>query len=119
MTFPTEQAECEQLALWLKSKKYKFTHVPNETFTKSWSQKLKNKRAGVSKGFPDYVILVRDCCVFIEMKKQKGGTVSKEQKEWIEALGKNHFAKVCKGFEEAKAYVLQVLEINRQIKAEE
>jgi hypothetical protein len=31
----------------------KFTHVSNETFTKSWSQKLKLKQEGVCSGVPD------------------------------------------------------------------
>jgi hypothetical protein len=40
--------------------------------------------------------------LFIEMKKEKGGTVSKEQKEWIELLKKQGYrVEVCKGYEAA------------------
>ncbi len=79
-----------------------YSHIPNETYTTSWAQKLKNKRMGVSKGFPDYVILTEKEMVVIELKRRKGGKVSKEQEEWIaefQRLGIR--ASVCKGMDEA------------------
>ena len=40
--------------------------------------------------------------LYIELKRQKGGTVSETQKSWITALaGQGYKAVVCKGAEEA------------------
>jgi len=103
----TEDEECFLLAEWLNLKGYKFTHIPNETFTKFWSVKIKNRKLGVSKGFPDYAIIVNNKLIFIEMKRLKGGQVSEHQKEWIDALnlcdGVDVY--VCKGFDEAKQII--------------
>lgn len=110
---PTEYYECLDLVEYLdilknQGKVKLFTHIPNETFTKSWNVKRKNKLMGVRKGFPDYVVITDKEIVFIEMKRKKGGVTSPEQKEWIEAfrsLGLR--AEVCKGFEEAKLFLDQ------------
>ena len=41
--------------------------------------------------------------LFVEMKRTKGGSVSKEQKDWIAYLqAQGYQAIVCRGFEEAK-----------------
>lgn len=88
-----------------------FTKICQETWTRSWSQKTKNKQEGLNKGFPDYAIIVKDnydqnILVFIELKKTKGGVVSREQKEWADALneaGEYHF--FCKGFDEVKKII--------------
>lgn len=83
-----------------------YSHIPNETYTTSWNQKLRNKRQGVSPGFPDYVILTESEMVVIELKRRKGGKVSKEQAEWIaefQRLGIR--AGVCKGFDEAVEFL--------------
>ena len=79
-----------------------YSHIPNETYTTSWNQKLKNKRMGVSKGFPDYVILTEDELVVIEMKRRRGGVTSKEQKAWIDEFQRLGIrAGVCEGFDQA------------------
>ncbi len=40
--------------------------------------------------------------MFIELKADKKGYASKEQKEWIEKLNsRGYYAVVCKGFEDA------------------
>lgn len=109
---PSEYQEC----LWLREyldilkaqgKIIAYTHVPNETYTTSWSAKRKNKAMGVAKGFPDYVILARGTMVFIEMKATKKGKISIEQENWIEYLDKysNMAARVCFGFEDAKEFL--------------
>lgn len=54
------------------------------------------KRMGMSKGFPDLIVLARNKSqthevLFIEMKRQKGGTVQPEQKEWIKTLDESGY----------------------------
>jgi len=102
-TTPTEYDECVVLAEYLEIKGLKYSHIPNETFTKSWGTKMKNKRQGVKRGVPDYMIIVKSVLIFIEMKRKKGGRTSKEQKEWMEALNKCDCvsAYVCEGADEA------------------
>ena len=68
----TEHQESVMLANWLRSRGYLFYKSPSETFTTSWNQKRKNKSEGVSKGFPDYtIVLKRGSLLFIELKKAK------------------------------------------------
>lgn len=104
----TEEQECIALVAYLDllqtmGKVRLYTHVPSETFTRSWSQKAKNKRMGVRKGFPDYVIAGKSKAICIEMKRTKKGVVSPEQKAWIEELNKIGLpAFICYGFDEAK-----------------
>ena len=101
---PLEYDECVVFAEYLTAKGLKFTHLAQETFTKNWGTKMKNKRMGVMPGVPDYLILIpQKGIVFIEMKRIKGGVVSPQQEEWIEELNKfdGCEAAVCRGAEEA------------------
>ena len=74
------------------------------------------KRLGLSKGFPDLIVLARNKSqthevLFIEMKRQKGGRVSPEQKEWIERLDNDGYCVgVAKGFESAVKILEKYLE---------
>lgn len=106
-TIPSELYECKRFISWLRSKSYRFTHVPNESFSKR--QGLKNKSLGVSAGFPDYIVLLPNKkLLFIEMKRSRPARskVSPEQKLWLEALTLAGFpSMVCYGFEEAKRFV--------------
>lgn len=101
MKAKTEDRECEEFAKWLQIKNYRFTHVANEiwigwfVWMKIWAR---NKKIGVSKWFPDYIIfLKRGGILFLEMKLPRkilkngklGASPSKispEQTEWIEFL---------------------------------
>jgi hypothetical protein len=93
-------------AQWLRLKGLVFTHIPNETFTKSWNQKRKNQREGVAAGVPDYLILTKKGIVFIEMKRIAKSRVSDEQKAWIEAINSTPGAQaeVCYGFAQAREF---------------
>jgi hypothetical protein len=76
-------------------------HVPIGVATRA-------KRLGKRKGYPDLTVVTNTGVVlYIEMKKAKGGVVSKEQKEWIEAFNtcENVKAWVCKGFKEAEYFI--------------
>lgn len=59
---------------------------------------------GLRKGLCDLiVILSTGCILFIEMKRKKGSTTTKEQKEWIHDINlcNNCEARICKGVDEA------------------
>lgn len=108
--------------LKLQGKVVLFSHVPQETFTKSWVTKKKNKEMGVRAGVPDMLIVYPDRVLFLELKRLKGGVLSDAQKAWIEALNAVQIpsmaaghqyvvAKVACGFDEAKEIIdLQVLD---------
>jgi predicted type IV restriction endonuclease len=64
------------------------------------------KREGTSVGFPDYMVIVGDRLVFIELKRVKGSVTSKEQTEWLRALSTtNAHAIVAHGAKEAIEYI--------------
>ncbi|MFH2045962.1 MAG: VRR-NUC domain-containing protein [Pseudomonadota bacterium] len=100
---PTEFNEQKAFVEYLRLKGYKFTSIPNSTYTTSWKQKMTNKNLGLNPGLPDLLICLPDKLLFIEMKRTKNGRVSEFQKEWIDALNKitNVEAFVCNGCDEA------------------
>lgn len=106
---PSEALECERLVAYLRARGLLFTHVPNEN--KSQTARIKNARLGTSAGFPDYAIFFpMGRALFIEMKRRKGGRLSKEQREWIDNLqARGHDAVVCAGYEDARQEVEKYL----------
>lgn len=68
---------------------------------------------GVKAGVPDICLPVprgRFAALYIELKRQKGGRVSDEQRGWIEALNRaGNRAVVCRGYEEARAEIERYL----------
>ena len=112
---PTEIQETIALANWLRVNNYLFTKNPNETFTKFFNVKRKNKLEWVSPWVPDMmIILKRWSLLFIELKRRKkvlkswklsssNSRVSEEQKKWISELNKipNIEACICYWAEEA------------------
>lgn len=86
---PTEYDECVVFHRYLELKHIKHTHIGNESQMGGRAGVIRGaklKAIGQSKGFPDYLVLVNNRLIAIEMKRQKGGRLSKEQKEWLEAL---------------------------------
>jgi hypothetical protein len=71
----------------------------------SYLQAIKMKRTGYVKGFPDLFIYEprgEYHGLAIEMKKEKGGTASPEQKRWQDDLrNRGYCSYICKGSEEA------------------
>jgi len=71
----------------------------------SYLQAVKMKRTGYVKGFPDLFIYEPRGEFFglaIEMKKEKGGTASPEQKWWRDELrNRKYESYICKGSDEA------------------
>lgn len=88
---------------WLELKGYKFSAIPHSTFTRFPAVRRKNMELGVRPGLPDLLIIVNSALIFIEMKREKGGQVSKFQKSWIQELNKlnNIYAFVCQGADDA------------------
>ena len=106
LPLPLEDIEQQQVVQYLELKGYKFTAIPNSTYTTSWKQKAHNRRVGLRAGFPDLVCIVNGQFIAIEMKRRQGGRVSKSQREWINALNDAGVpAKVCKGFDQAKEFI--------------
>lgn len=89
-----EDDEQIDFVTWLEDRGLKFTAIPNSTYTKYVSVKVRNKRLGLRRGFPDMIVLVRrheskdgeGYLLTIEMKRERGGKESEDQKDWREAL---------------------------------
>lgn len=82
--------------------------IPNGGY-RGKSQAMKLKAEGVSKGVPD--LFCPELYLWIEMKREKGGIVSPEQKDWLEYLGTvGYKTMVCRGLEDAKAQVIEFLQ---------
>lgn len=89
--------------------------MPKNSF--NWAAYSKTlKKMGLRTGFPDLIILAKNKSkthevLFIEMKRQKGGVVSPEQKEWIETLdNSNYCVGIAKGCESAITILNKYLE---------
>lgn len=107
---PTEEQEQMRFIGWLVTNDLYYWHTPNSTYTKSWSQKTRNKLMGVQSGIPDLFVIVNNQLVGVEMKRTKGGVVSANQKVWIERLNNaNVPTKVCKGAKEAIKYIQEFM----------
>lgn len=110
---PLERHEQAQFVEWLDMNSLLFSATAQSTYTTSWNQKRLNKITGLRKGVPDLLVIIpkensRDGtskCLFIEMKRSKGGVVSPEQRIWVDAINNINtdtvVAYVCKGAGEA------------------
>ncbi len=105
---PLEKDECRIFADWCRIKGLMFSHIANEGRPEQMGEKL---RIGMDSGIPDYVVCTPKGLVWIEMKRKKGGKVSKNQSDWIEALNKidGVEAKVCYGAQMAITFVQSFL----------
>lgn len=107
---PTEDVEQEMVLRWAEGQVEVWPelamlcHIPNGGY-RSKRAGAQMKRLGVKPGVPDMMLPVSRGGyhgLFIEMKRKTGGTVSKEQRAWIDHLNREGFlAVVCKGYEEA------------------
>ena len=104
---PSEDQEQAWLVSWLRREhpSVRIFAIPNGG-GRSKAQGAILKATGTSPGVPD--LMIPTPCgqhhgLFVEMKRTKGGSVSKEQKDWIAYLqAQGYQAIVCRGFEEAK-----------------
>lgn len=66
----------------------------------------KRKAEGWKPGVPDYLCVLPDKLVFIELKRCKGNSATPEQKQWISAINAaGGYATVAKGSEAAIKYL--------------
>ena len=102
MKTPDEHDEQVAFCEYLDFVHVTYFAVPNGS-NKSMTARKKFKAEGLKAGVPDMVLLFEGGkAVFIEMKRKKGGTVSKDQKLWLERLRVLGFdAYVCRGCAEA------------------
>lgn len=108
---PSEDTEQTWLFEWAEMQTGKYPelalmfHIPNGG-SRHKAEAAKLKAMGVKRGVPDICLPVprwKFCGLFIEMKKQHGGKVSQEQKEWRNALRRQGYcAIICNGFENAR-----------------
>lgn len=103
---PSEHFEQRELVRWFRQtfKGVRIFAIPNGGL-RSLSAAAKLKAEGVSSGVPD--LCVPAWRLWIEMKRVKGGSLSAEQKDWIEYLeGVNYWCIVGKGAEDAQTKIL-------------
>ena len=118
-TYPTEDAEPMALFRWAELQAGKYPelrllfHIPNGG-SRGKAEAGRFRAMGVKAGVPDLFLPVARQGMhglFIELKRQKGSRVSKEQQTWGTALYKQGYAAhVCYGWEDAMRVILRYLE---------
>ena len=125
-----ERQECIAFAQWLRLHKIRFLHVPNgeerpkkKIVTKSGKiiQICPSgnvlKAMGVQKGFPDFIIWVKNKyhgALVIEMKQKNDGIISMEQQDWIDGLiDGGYLALACNGWDDARRATLAYLKTSK------
>lgn len=87
-------------------------HIPNGG-KRDTREAGRLKAMGVKRGVSDLFLPVARGeyhGLWVEMKRQDGGRVSKEQREWLEGMKKNGYsAHVCKGWQEAAEVIERYL----------
>lgn len=120
---PYEEDEQIIFVRWCRLKGLIVHHSGNEiggSTTAMKARAIKMKKMGTSKGFPDLLVFIPvygttkeidsyQMCA-IEMKRRNGGTVSKEQKQWLEILqASGAMSAVCHGADEAIAFIEAIM----------
>lgn len=99
---PTEHEEQREFVKWFRQTHngVRILAIPNGG-VRNIATAARLKAEGVSAGVPD--LFIPAWMMWIEMKSQEGGVVSKHQKDWIAYLrGVGYIVLVCKGAEDAK-----------------
>lgn len=115
---PTEFEEQRDLFTWASMRpawpelKGLFA-IPNGGYLLSKAAAGKLKAAGLKKGYPDIGLDVARGGYHglrIELKRQRGGSVAPEQKEWHERLKEQGYCvHVCNGWQQAAAIIIEYL----------
>jgi hypothetical protein len=105
---PTEHEEQREFVRWFRQTfaDVRIFAIPNGG-ARSQREGGRFKLEGVSPGVPD--LFIPAWLVWIEFKRQKGGSVSPEQRDWmdyLESIGHRTF--VAKGAEAGKNYIMSV-----------
>ena len=115
---PTENAEQAALFQWAElasgaHPELRLLHaIPNGGLRDARTA-VTLKRTGVKSGVPDICLPVQrggHGALYIELKRQKGGVLSANQKVWLDRLNQaGNRAVVCKGWEAAREAIEQYL----------
>lgn len=118
MSIPTEETEQAILFRWAEWKHSVFPElnlmyaIPNGGF-RHLKTAVILKRTGTKSGVPDICLPVPRGGyhgMYIEMKRQKNGVVSKTQSRWIDELTKQgYYCVVCRGWEIASREIEKYL----------
>lgn len=106
---PTEHEEQREVVRWVRQTwpGVIIFAIPNGG-ARSPATAGRLKLEGVLAGVPD--LFVPDWALFVEMKRQKGGTVSADQKIIIAKLrAVGYQVLICKGADEAKRQIVEFL----------
>lgn len=116
---PTEETEQTLLFRWAEWQSGKYPslclmhHIPNGG-KRGKAEAGRFKAMGVKAGVPDISLPVSGsgyAGLYIEMKRQRGGTVSENQKRWVRDLRSEGYAvEVCKGWAAAVNVITDYLE---------
>ena len=93
MNVPTEHSEAVGLADYMRHRGVVFCHVPNGG-RRGQLEALRLRAEGVMPGVPDYLVfsgpggrkLKSLHGIAVELKRRKGGRVTRQQEEWLEIL---------------------------------
>ena len=116
---PTEHQETVAVVQWWEHvcggyglSRHLLHHSPNEA-RRTWTTAASLKAEGMRTGWPDLILAVPrggKGCLFIEMKRQRGGKLTDEQRTVLGILGGAGTAvAVCKGASEAIARIQEYL----------
>ncbi|MCM1544793.1 MAG: VRR-NUC domain-containing protein [Ruminococcus sp.] len=116
-----EDEEQALLFEWAELQKGKYPelkamyHVPNEGKRSAW-QGAKMKTEGLKPGVPDICLPVSRGgfhSLYIELKREKGGRLTENQRTWLDMLCKlGHYTACCHGAKEAMKVILWYLNLN-------
>lgn len=108
---PTEHQEQLVVVAWLRARRIRFFAVPNGG-ARSAITGARLRAEGQSAGVPDLIITTTPpgkfgiVAVALEMKRRKGGSISVEQREWLDHLKAQGWAcHVAMGADDAIAWL--------------
>jgi hypothetical protein len=105
---PTEHQEQVKLVGYMRRKGWTFCAIPNGGSRSSAIEGARLRASGLQRGFPD-LLLFWPVQAAIELKRQKGGRVSDEQRAWLDTLeGCGWKVQVCKGADAAIEWLEEI-----------
>ena len=107
-TIPSEYIEQREFVSWFRKRHrgIRIIAIPNGG-QRSIATAARLKAEGVMPGVPD--LFIPAWRVWIEMKREKGGTVSADQKKWIAYLTEcGYRCFVARGAEDAKRQIIEI-----------
>ena len=105
----SEEKEQMKLAAYLDGQKFLWCHVPNGGHRRK-TVAASLKRQGVKSGCPD-VLVFAPIQAAIELKRKSGGSVSANQRKWLDALGNAGWdTYVARGADKAIEWLVEKVE---------